>query len=399
MASSTFIASGAPRASTPSAVPRGPTVAVGLLALAFGHLAVDSCSGIWPIFKTLAGLDLAWAGLVATIAGMSGNILQLLFGFLADRGLRRAVLVTGIAASGAVAAVSLTTNATWHVVLVTLAALGSGAFHPTAAGAAGSMGGARKGVFVALFLAGGYAGYGFSQLAFATLYQWTPALTLVLAGLPLLAALANGVFPPPLVTPAAGGVRAWATSIARALPRLSPLFAIQLLSSAAVVSVVFLLPDLLLARAAPYWMVAGGAHAAFVLGGCASLLPSGHLADRYGARTVLVISNVLAGIALAGLLGWGHGVASLGLVAAFGFFSGANNVVVVAEGTRLFPDRAAATSAILMGLPWCLASLSPAVAGLLATPDFTGSPAVTLGIMGLAMPATAVLATRLPRAT
>ncbi len=371
---------------------------MGLVALAFGHLAVDTCSGIWPIFKTLAGIDLAWAGLVATTAGVTGNALQLLFGFLADRGLRRVVLVTGVAVSGAVAAAGLTTSATWHVVLVTLAALGSGAFHPTAAGAAGRMGGARKGLFVALFLAGGYAGYGFSQLAFAMLYQRGPAAPLLLLGFPLLAALAIAAFPPPLATPATGGVRAWVTSVVQALPRLGPLFGIQLLSSAAIVALVFLLPDLLLARAAPPWMVAGGAHAVFVLGGGAALLPSGYLADRYGARAVLMGANVLAGVALAALLGWATGAESLALVAAFGFFAGANNVVVVAEGTRLLPDRAAATSAILMGLPWCLAAGSPAVVGFLASPAGTGSPATALGIMGLAIPCVALLASRLPRA-
>jgi hypothetical protein len=30
-----------------------------LFAVAAGHFAVDCCAGIWPVFKTLAGLDLA----------------------------------------------------------------------------------------------------------------------------------------------------------------------------------------------------------------------------------------------------------------------------------------------------------------------------------------------------
>ena len=128
-------------------------------------------------------------------------------------------------------------------------------------------------------------------------------------------------------------------------------------------------------------------------------LRRGQLATPVGARTVLVIANVLAGLALAALLGWGAGMASLALVTAFGFFGGANNVVVVAEGTRLFPDRAAATSAILMGLPWCLASTAPALAGLLATPEFTGSPATAIGVLGLTIPVNALLATRLRSAS
>ncbi len=36
-----------------------------LLAVAGGHFAVDCCAGIWPVFKTLACLDLVKAGLLA----------------------------------------------------------------------------------------------------------------------------------------------------------------------------------------------------------------------------------------------------------------------------------------------------------------------------------------------
>jgi hypothetical protein len=73
-----------------------------LAALAAGHFAVDCCTGIWPVYKTLAQLDLSKAGLIAMAGSMTGNGLQLAFGLLADRGWRKRLLVAGLALSGAV---------------------------------------------------------------------------------------------------------------------------------------------------------------------------------------------------------------------------------------------------------------------------------------------------------
>jgi FSR family fosmidomycin resistance protein-like MFS transporter len=60
-------------------------VGASLLALVGGHFAVDCCTGIWPVFKTLAHLDIVRAGLIATAGSMAGNGLQVAFGLLADR--------------------------------------------------------------------------------------------------------------------------------------------------------------------------------------------------------------------------------------------------------------------------------------------------------------------------
>jgi FSR family fosmidomycin resistance protein-like MFS transporter len=127
-----------------------------LLALAGAHAAVDCCSGIWPVFKTLAHLDIATAGLIATIGSMAGNGLQLAFGVLADRGWRKGLIVTGVAVAGAV------TLAPWAVrsypmmgALVLVTNVGSAAFHPSATGAAANLSRRRVGFMIAMFLAGG----------------------------------------------------------------------------------------------------------------------------------------------------------------------------------------------------------------------------------------------------
>jgi FSR family fosmidomycin resistance protein-like MFS transporter len=358
-----------------------------LLALAGGHCAVDCCSGIWPVFKTLAHLDIAAAGLIATIGSMTGNGLQIVFGLLADRGWRKRLIVTGVAVAGAV------TFAPWAVrsypimgALVLTTNVGSAAFHPAATGAAANLSRHRLGFMIALFLSGGYVGYSLSQLLFSAVHGSAPALTPVIALLPLAMAGAIAVgLPPSDPVRVHRGVE-WRT-LRGHLGSLAPLFAVQTLAGAVNVSLVFLLPDLLLSRHAAPWIVGGGGHFALIAGGCLSLLPAGQASDRWSARRMLVFANVTTTVALGALLL--HTTAStldLLFVTAVGAFNGVNNIAAVAEGNRLLPGQASAVSALLMGLPWCVAALGPVVAGLLADPTRGGTPAGALGWFMLLMP-------------
>ena len=366
-----------------------------LLALAGAHSAVDCCSGIWPVFKTLAQLDIATAGLIATIGSMTGNGLQIAFGVLADRGWRKRLIVTGVAVAGAV------TFAPWAVrsypimgALVLATNVGSAAFHPSATGAAANLSRRRVGFMIALFLSGGYLGYSLSQLLFSAVYRSAHALTPLIALLPLAmaAAIAFGLRVP-------GETRKlraveWRTLRGHLGP-LAPLFAVQTLAGAVNVSLVFLLPDLLLSRHAAPWIVGGGGHFALIAGGCLSLLPAGQASDRWSARRMLVFANVTTAAALGLLLLRGSAsTLDLLVVTALGAFNGVNSVAAVAEGNRLLPGQASAVSALLMGLPWCVAALGPVVAGVLADPARGGTPAGALGWFMLLMPLGLVAALR-----
>jgi FSR family fosmidomycin resistance protein-like MFS transporter len=351
-----------------------------LLTLAGGHCAVDCCSGIWPVFKTLAQLDIAKAGLIATIGGMTGNGLQLAFGVLADRGFRKRLIVAGVAIAGSV------TLAPWAAGsypimggLVLATNVGSAAFHPSATGAAAGLSRRRVGFMIAVFLAGGYLGYSLSQLLFSAVYQSAHELTPVIALLPLAmaAAIAAGLPASRAARPQRGVD--WAT-LRGHLRSLAPLFVVQTMAGAVNVTLVFLLPDLLLSRHAAPWIVGGGGHFALIAGGCLSLLPAGQASDRWSARRMLVFANLTTALALAILLlRSSTSPLDLLVVTAVGAFNGINNVAAVAEGNRLLPGQASAVSALLMGLPWCVAALGPVVAGVLADPARGGTPAGALG--------------------
>jgi FSR family fosmidomycin resistance protein-like MFS transporter len=367
------------------------------MALSIGHLAVDLCTGIWPVYKTLAMLDLTKAGLVATAGSVIGNALQPIFGVLADRGWRKPLLVGGLVLAGAVIFVPYFTSFLSLFFLVLLTSVGSAAFHPAGTGASSSLSEKRTGVMVAVFLTGGYVGYALSQLAFTATYRTLRGSTGLLFIVPLITALAMARVAHSRRIRAQPPADWWKALVTKLRP-LQALFLVQFLSSAANVALIFLLPDLLLARGAPNWIVHGGGHAALVLGGALSLVPAGHAADRLGAPRVLVLANVLAGVLLIGLiLGPNEPWFELAMAAGYGAANGANNVVAVAEGNRVFPGQASAVSALLMGLPWCFSGLAPVVAGFLADPTRGGSPTAALGWIGLCIPCALFVSGRVPR--
>ena len=368
-----------------------------LAVLAGAHLAVDCFTAVWPVYKTVAALDLVRAGLIATVASMLANGLQVVVGDIADRGGAKVLLFAGVLGAGAVALLPYVSSYPAMFALVATSATCSAAFHPTGVGAAGALSQQRTGLFVAVFLVGGYLGYASSQLVFTSVYHLTGGATAVLLPVSILAALFVARLVP-RSTAAPQSLVAWGRAVRAVARRLWPLFAIQVCAGAATMSVVFLLPDLLLTRGAPHWMVEGGGHLAYVCGACLALVPAGHLSDRLGARRVLVVTNLVSGVAL--LLALREGLSPISvllLFAAFGALNGCNPVIAIAEGNRVMPGQSSGASALLMGLPACISALAPVIAGSLASAAHGGTPAGALRWMALCVPATFVFCLLLPR--
>ena len=317
---------------------------------------------------------------------MAGNGLQLAFGSFADRGGRRLLLVAGVASAAAVTLVPWVRHSYLAMAALVMAGqVGSAAFHPSAAGAATTIAPRRAGFMLGVFLAGGYLGYSLSQFVFTSVYAKAPLGTPLIGLLPLAAAGAIALAVP-AADPRRRGRLDWA-ALSGSRSRLSSLFAVQLCASAVNTTLIFLLPDLLHQRHAAAWLVEGGGHFALVAGGCLALLPAGHASDRWGARRVLALGNLASGALLVWLLS--RATASpfdLLLVLGFGAFNGVNSVVAVAEGGRVLPGHASAVSALLMGLPWCLAATGPVVGGILADPLRGGTPSAALGWFVLLLP-------------
>ncbi|NTW77625.1 MAG: MFS transporter, partial [Syntrophaceae bacterium] len=160
------------------------------VAVVIAHIMVDFMGlSVWPVYKTLAGLDVAKAGWIATVIAMSGTALQPLFGSIADRfGTRRVILLGTLLTSfslllGPLVDYQTTLNRLlptlfglsgfYLVVFVILAAgrLGQDMFHPAGAGLAGSFSARHGSTFLAVFIAVGSIGFGLSQIGFRTAYN------------------------------------------------------------------------------------------------------------------------------------------------------------------------------------------------------------------------------------
>jgi MFS transporter, FSR family, fosmidomycin resistance protein len=372
---------------------------LGVAGVAVGHLAVDACVGVWPVFKVLAQLDLRLAGLIAAVASVVGNGAQLVFGPLADRGYRRILIGAGVAAAGAVFLLPYAVpQATPLVLLMVLGAVGSAAVHPAGAGHVATARTGRPGLAMAVYLAGGAVGFGMSQLLYTGLYRGLSGRLAPLTALPLLlgaALLVVGRGPRPAAF-AASGAKAPPATAPVPWGKVAALFAIQGLSACIGVAVQFLTPEVFGGRGA---MAMGGANAVATLTGALALFPAGAARDRFGAWRVLFAFNLLAGSALGLLAFLGPRDPRIAFVAVplFTFANSANTVVAVAEGTQGLAGKGSSVAALLMGLPWLVSSPAPALAALLADPGRGGSPEIALGWMALCSPAAAAVALLLPR--
>lgn len=159
-----------------------------LLIAVMGHFCVDLMIGIWPVFKTMARLDLAIAGMISALGAFIGEGLQIFFGHLSDRGHNKKLLMGGLVAAAGCAFLAYADHYLSYFCLFLLTCLGSGAFHPTGASLVGHFSGKRKGLFLTLFAAGGTLGIAFSQVLFTNAFFHLNGHTAVLA-LPIAALL------------------------------------------------------------------------------------------------------------------------------------------------------------------------------------------------------------------
>ena len=151
-----------------------------LLIAVLGHFCVDLMIGVWPVFKTIVHMDLALAGLISAFCAFVGEGLQIFFGHLSDRGHSKKILMAGLCAAGGCAFLAYTEHYGAFICLYLLTCLGSGAFHPAAAGLVGNLSRERKGLLITLFAAGGTLGMAFSQILFTSAFYHLNGHTAVL---------------------------------------------------------------------------------------------------------------------------------------------------------------------------------------------------------------------------
>lgn len=365
-----------------------------VLTLWLGHFIVDFMLGIWPVYKTIASLDIALAGMIAAFSSLVGEGSQLLFGALSDRGYRKYLIALGVLLTSLSTFLVYTQNYFILLFLFTGVSLGSGMFHPTAASLLVQITDKRKALLLGTYIAGGGLGMAVSQLVFMKIYQISDGNVLFLAAPTLLIALlvfTKAFSSPPSPKKHELSLFAHIKScfLLFKIKELRTLYVVQLTNQTVFWSFVFLLPDILYSRGYEDWIAFGGGHMFLISGASLAMIPGGYFADHFSSRKILLFSSSM-GLFLTSLFiylpplpNWGL----LSLLFVLGGTVGIVNPVALALGSRLIPSNPGTVNAFLMGLVWCVAEvLGPGGGGLLTKLFSEDAPAKALAILCMSFP-------------
>jgi FSR family fosmidomycin resistance protein-like MFS transporter len=342
-----------------------PTV----LLMASAHLVVDGYGNIYapllPLLIPRLNLSLAAAGTLAMCFQLAASVSQLGFGHLADRWRPRVLVMAGpVLAVSVLSLVGMANSVVMLGAILMIGGLGCAAFHPPAAALAHRLGGTRPGTSMSFYISGGTLGFAFGPLLFApTAQRFGLASTpfLALPGLLIVALFLRRVPPIPLHTDGSGGGFRALVPYARPLALLYVVVVLRTLTALAFAT---FMPVMLTARGLSLGE-AGGVIAIYLAASGIGGFLGGPAADRFGARTVIALSLVLAApfLAVAPALSGAWFIVALAIG---GFFLQSTLPVNVTFAQLIAPVSAATVSSLMMGFGWGVGGLSVPFVGMLA---------------------------------
>lgn len=374
-----------------------------IVRMASAHMMVDGYGNIYapllPLLIPRLGLSLAMAGAFAMLFQLAASIAQLGFGHLADRWRPRVLLMLGpFVAVGVLSFVGVASSKAMLAAILMSGGLGTAAFHPPAAALAHRLGGERAGLAMSVYITGGSIGVSLGPLLFAPFVQrfgveWTPLLAL--PGLAVVAAFASRVPRFELNQGHAGGglrtLRPYATPLAL-------LYTIVVLRTLTSLSIATFVPVLLTRRGLSVGS-AGFIVAIYLFASGVGGFLGGPLADRFGARRVIMLS-LLSATPFLLATPFLHGAAFAVMLSLGGFFLQSTLPVNVTFGQALAPVSAATVSSLMMGFAWGTGGLSVPLVGMLADRIGIERTLMMLSLVPLVAAATALpLPTRLKSAS
>jgi FSR family fosmidomycin resistance protein-like MFS transporter len=370
-----------------------------VLLLAATHFLVDGYGNILvpllPLLIPQLHLTLAGAGTLQMCFQLANSVSQLAFGHIADRWRPRVLLLVGpIVGIALLPLVGLAPSAWLLAVILVLGGLGGAAFHPPAAALVHRYAGQRRGLSMSFHITSGTLGQAMAPLIFAPYVQVfgigaTPWLML-----PALAVLAV------LLRKLPSFERLQETDVPAGFQALRPyarpltfLYLIVVLRTLTAVSFSTFVPVMLTRRGmtiaqagtvASIYLIAVGAGGFF----------GGPVADRFGARRVIMLSLV-ASVPLLAIAPLMTGWTLVAFLAVGGFLLQSTLPVNVTFAQMIAPISAATVSSLMMGFAWGAGGVIVPFVGMLA--DRIGIER-TLTIMAFMPLAAAALALPLPSA-
>jgi len=329
--------------------------------LFIGHLVNDGFASflapLLPMLIERLDLSLAMAGLLGTTRILMNSLMQPGLGHLVDRVQRPGLVVIGPILT--IAAMSLIGRASSYVMLIgvmLVAGLGTALFHPAAAALVAAGDHKRRGLMMAFFSSGGTFGGALAPIvivAYTQAFDLDRTLWLMVPGLLLVLAFA---WPLRKVLPQSER-RTHKRFRLRHLPRRFFLLWLVIVLRAISATAFAGFMAVMVTQRGGSSLAGGAAISAFLLAGAIGSFFAGNLSDRWGRRTILFGSMILA-TPLYLLFLHGPSLWMLPVIGAAGLFALSATPVGVVAAQECLPGRTGLVSGLVMGLAWGMGGLA-----------------------------------------
>ena len=342
-----------------------------VVVMAATHFLVDGYGNVLtpllPLLITNLNLSLAGAGTLQMCFQLANSVAQLGFGHIADRSNPRILLIGGpILAVAMLPLIGLAPTAWVLATVLIIGGLGGAAFHPPAAALVHKYAGQHRGFAMSFHITSGTLGQAMAPLLFAPFVQRFGLRAIPWLIVPGMAVLGGVLLRRvPAVdrlheSTAGGGLR----SLRKYTRPLSLLYVIVVLRTLTAVSFSTFVPVMLTRRG---WSIAqaGTAASIYLCAVGAGGFFGGPIADRFGARRVIILSLISA-VPFLALAPFFSGWWVVATIAAGGFLLQSTLPVNVTFAQTIAPISAATVSSLMMGFAWGMGGLAAPLVGMTA---------------------------------
>jgi MFS transporter, FSR family, fosmidomycin resistance protein len=368
-------AAAAPFATTVGRV-RPHVALIGLLAL--GHFVVDLTQGalpaVLPLLQSRHALTYAETGTIVLAANLTSSIIQPLFGYLADRTVRRWILPVSIALAGTgMALTGVASDYASIVLLVVLMGFGVAAWHPEGYRTATGVAGERKATALSYFSLGGNVGIALGPLVGTALVTaWSTPGTLGLAVPPFVVAAIMLAALPRFTTAATARAAKPAERGASMPGAMALLIVVVMIRAWASLGFTTFVPLYYVNHLHADPRIAGLLLFVFLGAGAVATVIAGPLADRWGPRSFMQW-GLLVAVPFGLLFLETRGVLAFVMLGLFGGVLIASFSVSVVLAQAYLPRHAGMASGLIVGFAFGAGGLGVAALGWVA--DHHGLPA------------------------
>jgi FSR family fosmidomycin resistance protein-like MFS transporter len=344
--------------------------------ISLGHMVTDINQGalaaLLPFLISEQSLSYTAAATLVFVANASSSLVQPVFGHFADKLSKPILMPIGIILAGAGLALTGFTDRYWIlVVLAAVSGIGIAAFHPEGARTINRISGDNKATIMSIFSVGGNLGFavGPAVLTAALLAFGMKGTAVLILPVSIVALWIWFRIPSLLQIQSASGKKASSSGSEKPKEQWMP-FA-RLAGAVTCRAVIFYGLNTFIPL---YWIYvlnqskAAGATALTVMftAGLFSTLLGGRLADRYGARRVMLVGygSLIFTFPLFLLSNNVLVLTSLLIPMAFGIFAPFSPMIVL--GQRFLPNRVGLASGVTLGLAISIGGVAAPLLGYVA---------------------------------